>query len=54
LSLIGYVAVYAVIYAFGLSYIYRLLREGPAGDAANFGPVTPGRPIAVALQESRQ
>jgi cytochrome bd ubiquinol oxidase subunit I len=54
LSLIGYVAVYAVIYAFGLSYIYRLLRDGPVGDAASLDPVTPGRPIAVALQESRQ
>jgi cytochrome bd ubiquinol oxidase subunit I len=54
LSLIGYVAVYAVIYAFGLSYIYRLLHEGPVDEAANLGPITPGRPIAVALQESRQ
>jgi cytochrome d ubiquinol oxidase subunit I len=30
LSLTAYVAVYAVIYAFGFRYIYRLLRDGPA------------------------
>jgi cytochrome d ubiquinol oxidase subunit I len=49
-SLIGYVAVYAVIYAFGFTYIYRLLRAGPAAEPASSGPATPGRPIAVALQ----
>jgi cytochrome d ubiquinol oxidase subunit I len=53
-SLIGYVAVYAVIYAFGLSYIYRLLRAGPAVETAGVGPVTPGRPMAIAVEGSRQ
>jgi cytochrome d ubiquinol oxidase subunit I len=52
LSLIGYVAVYVVIYAFGLSYIYRLLREGPASEPASLGTVTPGRPLAVAVPGS--
>jgi cytochrome bd ubiquinol oxidase subunit I len=52
-SLIAYVAVYAVIYSFGLTYIYRLLRRGPAAepDAVN---QLPGRPIAAALQGSGQ
>jgi hypothetical protein len=29
-SLLAYIAVYAVIYSFGLYYIYRVLRDGPA------------------------
>ena len=33
-SLLAYIAVYAVIYSFGLYYIYRLLRDGPAGDVS--------------------
>src|SRR5277367_6724976 len=33
-SLLVYVTVYAVIYAFGFFYIYRLLRDGPAAAAA--------------------
>jgi cytochrome bd ubiquinol oxidase subunit I len=49
LSLAAYVAVYAVIYAFGLFYIYRLLRDGPADEASSQGGVTPGGPVAVAL-----
>ncbi len=48
-SLAAYVAVYAVIYAFGLFYIYRLLRDGPADQPASHGGVTPGRPAAVAI-----
>ena len=32
-SLIGYVVVYAVIYSFGLYYIYHLLRDGPTDQA---------------------
>ena len=51
-SLIGYVVVYTVIYGFGLTYIYRLLRAGPADEAASPGPVTPSRPLAVALQRT--
>ena len=46
-SLAGYVAVYAVIYAFGLFYIYRLLRDGPADEAEGRGGVAPG--VAVVL-----
>ena len=53
-SLIGYIAVYSVIYAFGLTYIYRLLRAGPAVEEAGVPPVTPGRPIAVALEGGPQ
>ena len=32
-SLAGYVLVYAVFVSFGVYYIYKLLREGPTGDA---------------------
>jgi cytochrome bd ubiquinol oxidase subunit I len=49
-SLIGYVVVYAVIYAFGLTYIYRVLRAGPAPEPEGASSLPPGRPIAVALQ----
>jgi cytochrome d ubiquinol oxidase subunit I len=52
-SLIAYVAIYAVIYAFGLTYIYRLLRRGPAADSEAVRQL-PGRPIAAALQGSEQ
>jgi hypothetical protein len=43
------VVVYAVIYGFGLFYIYRRLRDGPADEAAGHDGLTPGRPVAVAL-----
>ena len=33
-SLVVYVAVYAVIYSFGLYYIYRVLRDGPAVEVS--------------------
>jgi cytochrome bd ubiquinol oxidase subunit I len=46
-SLLAYIAVYAVIYAFGLYYIYRILRQGPAEEAE---PVPPTRPMALAMQ----
>jgi cytochrome d ubiquinol oxidase subunit I len=49
-SLIAYVAVYVVIYAFGLFYIYRLLRAGPAAEPEGAAPYHPGRPIAIALR----
>jgi cytochrome bd ubiquinol oxidase subunit I len=50
LSLTCYVIVYTVIYAFGLYFIYRLLRDGPAGDDAQApASATPGRPLAVAM-----
>jgi cytochrome d ubiquinol oxidase subunit I len=53
LSLIGYIAVYAVIYSFGLYYIYRLLRDGPVDEMARADTLTPAQPIAVALQSNR-
>src|SRR6202035_1162548 len=43
-SLTAYVAVYAVIYAFGLLYIYRLLRDGPTDNTASPYGLTPDRP----------
>lgn len=50
-SLAGYVLVYAVVYSFGLYYIYCLLRDGPAPDAKP-GPgvigATGNRPLAFA------
>ena len=49
-SLLGYVAVYALIYSFGLHYIYCLLRDGPARTTDGVADLTPGRPLAVALQ----
>ena len=48
-SLVAYVAVYVAIYAFGLTYIYRLL--GPAAEAEVVSHL-PGRPIAAALRGS--
>jgi cytochrome bd ubiquinol oxidase subunit I len=51
-SLAVYIAVYTVIYAFGLYYIYRLLRDGPQGAAAAQDSVTPSRPMAVAMQSA--
>ena len=48
-----YVAVYVVIYAFGLTYIYRLLRRGPAAEPEAVSQL-PGRPIAAALEGSGQ
>jgi cytochrome bd ubiquinol oxidase subunit I len=53
LSLVGYIAVYAVIYSFGLYYIYRLLRDGPADEKAGPDTLTPAQPISVALQSNR-
>jgi cytochrome bd ubiquinol oxidase subunit I len=47
-SLIGYVAVYAVIYSFGLYYIYRLLHLGPTGLEAEITRATGKRPMAAA------
>src|SRR5262249_39122405 len=49
-SLIGYVLVYAVIYSFGLTYIYRALRAGPADAPEAVTRLPPSRPLAVALQ----
>ena len=49
-SLIAYIVVYAVIYAFGLTYIYRVLKAGPAAEPESVSHLPPGRPIAVALE----
>jgi cytochrome bd ubiquinol oxidase subunit I len=46
-SLLAYIAVYSVIYAFGFYYIYRLLRDGPAQEPE---AVSPRRPMALAMQ----
>jgi cytochrome d ubiquinol oxidase subunit I len=48
-SLLAYIAVYAVIYTFGLYYIYRLLRDGLRDDSASLG-ATPSRPLAHTVQ----
>jgi cytochrome d ubiquinol oxidase subunit I len=53
-SLVAYVTVYVLIYAFGLFYIYRLLRAGPAAAPESAAPYHPGRPIAIALRGSEQ
>jgi cytochrome d ubiquinol oxidase subunit I len=47
-SLIGYVAVYAVIYSFGIFYLYRLLRDGPTEPEPEITGVTGNRPMAAA------
>ncbi|SBT10937.1 Cytochrome bd-type quinol oxidase, subunit 1 [Candidatus Propionivibrio aalborgensis] len=49
-SLAGYVLVYAVVYSFGLYYIYCLLRDGPSADANSLpaGSATGNRPLAFA------
>ena len=49
-SLLAYVAVYAVIYAFGFYYIYRLLRDGPADGSGRARRLDTGRVPAVAMQ----
>ena len=48
LSLSGYVLVYSVFISFGIYYIYRLLREGPAGDNEMITNATASRPLAFA------
>jgi cytochrome d ubiquinol oxidase subunit I len=47
-SLAGYVVVYAVFVSFGLYYIYRLLHDGPTGEAAVAAGATAKRPLAFA------
>ena len=47
-SLIGYVAVYGVIATYGTYYIYKLLREGPTGEAIPIPGATANRPMAFA------
>jgi len=45
-SLLAYITVYAVIYSFGLYYIYRVLRDGPA---VQVGAALPGVARASAI-----
>ena len=47
-SLLAYVAVYATFVSFGLYYIYRLLRDGPSGEAQATPGATANRPMAFA------
>jgi cytochrome d ubiquinol oxidase subunit I len=47
-SLVCYVLVYAVVYSFGLYYIYKLLHEGPTADAKAIPGATGRRPMAFA------
>lgn len=49
-SLLVYIAVYTVIYAFGFYYVYRLLRDGPSAAAEGPGDSTLARVPAVAMQ----
>jgi cytochrome bd ubiquinol oxidase subunit I len=48
ISLLVFCAVYAFIFGFGIYYIYKLLRAGPAGGLAE-PPVgaVPNRPMSV-------
>jgi cytochrome bd ubiquinol oxidase subunit I len=47
-SLIVYCAVYTFIFVFGIYYIYRLLRAGPAGGVAvPPAEATPRRPMSI-------
>ena len=47
-TLLGYVVVYAFIYAFGALYIYRLLHEGPTEAGVRHAPATGNRPMMAA------
>jgi cytochrome d ubiquinol oxidase subunit I len=48
ISLTGYVLVYAVVYSFGVYYIYKLLRDGPISGAQAIPGTTGKRPMAFA------
>jgi cytochrome bd ubiquinol oxidase subunit I len=54
-SLVVFVAVYSLIFTFGIYYIYRMLRAGPAGQLI-LPPVnaTPKRPLSVAGDDATQ
>ena len=48
ISVIVYCAVYTFIFAFGIFYIYRLLRAGPAGSlVVQPAEATPRRPMSI-------
>src|SRR5215475_12316318 len=44
-SLASYGLVYAFIYSFGVHYIYKLLRQGPTGEAKAIPAATASRPM---------
>jgi cytochrome bd ubiquinol oxidase subunit I len=46
-TLIGYVVVYTMIFAFGMQYIYVLLRDGPTGADIRLTGATGMRPMAA-------
>jgi cytochrome d ubiquinol oxidase subunit I len=48
ISLTGYVLVYTVLMGFGLRYVYKLLRAGPAPSPPLPQGATPKRPMALA------
>lgn len=47
-SLVAYVAVYLCFVSFGIYYVYKLLREGPSGEATPIPGATGSRPLAFA------
>lgn len=47
-TLIGYIIVYTVIFAFGGLYIYALVREGPTSAKTRLTGATAMRPMAAA------
>jgi cytochrome d ubiquinol oxidase subunit I len=47
-SLAAYVAVYCTFIPFGVYYIYKLLRDGPKGEAKAIPRATANRPMAFA------
>ncbi len=47
-SLLAYVAVYCTFIPFGVYYIYKLLRDGPKGEAQAIPGATANRPLAFA------
>jgi cytochrome bd ubiquinol oxidase subunit I len=49
-SLIVYIVVYWLFVSFGIYYIYKLLRDGPRGEAEAIANVTASRPLAVAAR----
>jgi cytochrome bd ubiquinol oxidase subunit I len=48
ISLAGYVLVYAVVYSFGVYYIFKLLHDGPTGADTTPAAATAMRPMAAA------
>jgi cytochrome d ubiquinol oxidase subunit I len=53
ISLVLFAAVYALIFSFGILFIYRLLRAGPGGSlVAVPSDATPNRPMSIADPKS--